>query len=108
MIEQIAEALGGVSHAVVYALLAVAVVQIAVQVWALVDLVRADDVAGGRKWLWALAIVFLSNLALGAILYLLIGRKSGSVAEEPSEPAVSADRAQRAVDTLYGPESEQE
>lgn len=97
------EALGGVSYGVVYALLALAVLQVGVQVWALVDLVRRDRVAGGRKWVWALVIVFLSNLALGAILYFAIGRKVTAPVAEPDAPDHTAsDRAARAVDTLYG------
>lgn len=97
------EALGGVSYGVVYALIALAVVQIGVQIWALVDLARRPQVAGGKKWLWALVIVFLSNLALGAILYFAIGRKVPTPAEEQDVPDRGASaRAERAVDTLYG------
>lgn len=103
MIEAISEALGGVSTGVVYGLLVLAVIQVAVQVWALVDLVRRDQVAGGRKWVWALVILVLSNLALGAILYFAIGRKVVTVADEPDVPTtVGADRASRAVESLYG------
>ena len=104
MIEEISVALGGIGEIYVWLLLAFAVLQIGVQVWALVDLVRVDRVVGGRKWLWALAIIFLSNFALGAILYFAIGRR---VPEEIDDTAASrgpdGDRAARAVDTLYGP-----
>ncbi len=98
-----AEALGGVSNGVVYALLVVAVVQVSVQVWALVDLVRRERVAGGRKWVWAVVIIALSNLALGAILYFAIGRKAPLPVEQ-AETAdfAGSDRAARAVDALYG------
>ena len=103
MIETISEALGGVSTSVVYGLLVLGVIQLTVQIWALVDLVRRDSVAGGRKWVWALVILVLSNLALGAILYFAIGRKVVSVVDEPDLPmTVGTDRATRAVESLYG------
>ena len=103
MIVEIAVALGGIDEVYVWLLLAFAVLQIGVQVWALVDLVRVDRVVGGRKWLWALAIIFLSS-ALGAILYFVIGRRVPEAVDDSQgvrEP--DGDRAARAVDTLYGP-----
>ena len=105
MIEEISVALGGIGEIYVWMLLALAVLQMGVQVWALVDLVRVDRVVGDRKWLWALAIVFLSNLALGAILYFAIGRRVPEVVDDSSKTRQSdGDRAARAVDTLYGPQ----
>jgi len=102
MIDAISEALGGVSTTVVYVLLGVAVLQVALQAWALVDLARAERVVGGKKWLWAVAIVFLST-GLGAVLYLAIGRRVPEKVSEPDLPtAGSAGRTARAVDTLYG------
>ncbi len=103
MIQAISDALGGVSNGVVYAILALGVVQIGVQIWALVDLARRERVAGGRKWLWAVLIIFLSNLALGAILYFAIGRRVPPEVVETDTPAVSnGDKTARAVDALYG------
>ena len=61
-----------VSTTVTAIILLVAAVQLATQVYALVDLARRDEVFGGRKWVWALVIV-LGNL-LGAIGYLVGGR----------------------------------
>lgn len=104
MISEISDALGGVSDVVVYALLLLVVAQVGVQVWALVDLVRRNKVAGGRKWLWAAAILLLSNLALGAILYLLVGRtKIESVSDADVPQVQSGNRTARAVEALYGP-----
>jgi len=103
MVEEISKLLGGVPDAVVYGLLVLAAVQVGVQIWALIDLVRVERVVGGRKWLWALAIVLLSNLALGAILYFAIGKRVQAPAEEPSSPlANGTDRTARAVESLYG------
>ena len=102
MIESISEALGGVSEGVVYALLVLTAVQLVIQIWALVDLVRVDRVVGGRKWLWALAILLLSNLSIGAILYFFIGRRvPEEVVEAEATGAVDTDRMKRAVDSLY-------
>jgi hypothetical protein len=72
-------------------------------VWALIDLVRrpADQVKSS-KWLWAAIIILLSNLALGAILYFLIGREVAPVDDSVGRPEADPDRARRAVDTLYG------
>ena len=61
-----------VSTTVTAILLVLVAVQLATQVYALVDLARRDEVFGGRKWLWALIIV-LGNL-MGAIGYLVAGR----------------------------------
>lgn len=104
MIREISDALGGVSDLVVYALLLLAVVQLGVQIWALVDLTRRDNVAGGRKWVWAAVILLLSNLALGAILYFLVGRTKNQTMVDADVPQIqSGDRTARAVDALYGP-----
>ncbi len=105
MIADISEALGGLPEPYVYALLALAVVQIVVQVWALVDLVRVDAVVGGRKWLWALLIIFVSNFALGAILYFAIGRRVQAPVEEasPEQQVSDEEKTERVLDALYGP-----
>ena len=106
MIQAISEALGGVSEGVVYALLVLGAVQFVIQIWALVDLVKIDRVVGGRKWLWALAILLLSNFSIGAILYFFIGRRVPKEISEADAPVASdSDRTKRAVDSLYGDES---
>ncbi len=48
-------------------------VQLIVQVVALVDLYRREQVTGGKKWIWVLVIVF--GEILGAIIYFIFGRK---------------------------------
>jgi len=104
MIANIAELLE-VSTSVVWALVALVVVQVAVQVWALVDLARRRRVRFDAKWLWAVVIIVFGSSFLGPILYAAIGR---NVVQEPetldesaSEPS-SVDRTRRAVDALYG------
>jgi len=54
-------------------------IQLGLFVWALVDLIKRQNVTGGKKWLWALLII-LVNL-IGPILYLAIGRQPDDVEE---------------------------
>lgn len=77
------------------------VVQLTVEIWALVDLYRrpADRVVLGKKWVWVLIILFV-NL-VGAIVYFAVGRVPAPAAEvTPDTP--TSDRAARAADALYG------
>ncbi len=48
-------------------------VQIGIQVFALIDLIRRARVKGGNKVLWAI-IVLLGGL-LGALVYIVLGRE---------------------------------
>lgn len=77
-------------------------VQLTLDVVALVDLVRRplDRVALGNKWVWV-AIILLVNL-LGAILYLAVGRRPAQAAPVPP-PARQAPAAGTIADALYGP-----
>jgi Phospholipase_D-nuclease N-terminal len=93
----------GVSPLIVGILIAVAVVQIAMQVYALVDLARRDVVEGGNKWVWLVAIA-LGNL-LGTIAYLAVGRPAAKVDTPRAAGANTSgdEAARRAVDVLYNP-----
>lgn len=104
MIESMSEALGGVGATTVYALLAFAAFQLALQAWALVDLLRREHVQFGRKWIWLLIILVMSSAAIGAIVYLAWGRKVDVVAEQIAAPQAHdrSGRAERAVSSLYG------
>ena len=89
----------------VWALVALGVlaaVQITVEIVAIVDLIRrpAEQVVGGRKWLWAVLILFV-NL-VGAIVYFAAGRRPAPAVEQAPE-APASERAAGAVDKLYGP-----
>jgi hypothetical protein len=81
-------------------------VQISLDVVALVDLYRrpAARVAGGNKWLWV-ALVLLVNL-LGAILYLVVGRRPAVTATEA--PASRPVPTESIADALYGPRTDPE
>jgi hypothetical protein len=95
-----------VSTTVAAIIVALILVQIAMQLYALVDLGRRDTVRGGPKWLWALVIVF-GNL-IGAIAYLAVGRVPAAAAGAGSGPSTpGGEAARRAVDTLYGPRDQQ-
>ena len=76
-------------------------VQVALDVLALVDLYRrpVDRLTVANKWLW-LALILLGNL-LGVLLYLFVGRKPGApeVAQEWQPPAA---RTADVADALYG------
>ncbi|MDZ4178870.1 MAG: PLD nuclease N-terminal domain-containing protein [Coriobacteriia bacterium] len=93
----------GVSTTVAWALIVLVIVQVTLQIVALVDLARRRRVRWDMKWVWALIIIFGGNMLLGPILYLAIGR---NVPEQVDvQPAVANgkdDRTRRAVDALYG------
>lgn len=77
------------------------VVQLALDVVAFVDLYKrpVSQVALGNKWIWVAIIVFVNTI--GAILYLVIGRKAPAAVEVAPQTA-AATRAEVAADALYG------
>lgn len=84
----------------------VMVAQLAFEVWVLIKMLRTPSdrlTLGGRKWLWAIIILLVNWI--GAILFLVAGRKS-----EPAVDVVAArpasTRAEAAADALYGARSE--
>lgn len=85
----------------VVAIVVLGLVQLALEVIALVDLYRrpADRVLTGNKWVWVAVILLVS--VLGAILYLVVGRKPAPVQTLP-QSAPSAARAADIADSLYG------
>ena len=102
MLDRFARVLG-TSPTVAAFVLVLIVVQVATQVYALVDLARRDAVRGGRKWVWALVIA-LGNLP-GAIGYLAAGRPTPEAPSGGGSGTSTAGReaARRAVESLYGP-----
>jgi hypothetical protein len=83
-----------------------AVVEITLDVVALVDLYRrpAARVVFGNKWIWV-AIIILVNI-VGAILYLAIGRKpaaaTGPADTASARAATPAPAAESIANSLYG------
>ncbi len=85
------------------ALVSLAAVQVALQIFGLVDLARRESVLYGSKWIWLLVIV-AGNL-LGAVVYLAVARKVEPSADVAARPA-GRETADRAVRTIYGNEDE--
>jgi len=77
------------------------VVQVWIDIVALMDLYKrpAEQVMFGRKWIWVVIIVFVNTI--GAIIYLLAGRKPFPV-EEVAPAAPATVRTNNAMDLLYG------
>jgi hypothetical protein len=103
MLDQLAQRLG-VSTSVAVVILALIVTQIALQIYALVDLARRNAVRGGKKWVWAIVIAF-GNF-VGAIVYLIVGRTPPQVDIPGGAATAGGDAARRAVDSLYGPRND--
>jgi hypothetical protein len=83
-------------------LAALALVEIGLDLVALVDLYRrpTPQVVIGNKWIWV-AIILLVNL-LGPILYLAIGRKPAPASESSGTAGRPPERVDHIVDSLYG------
>jgi|GEM_PF-1352166 len=65
--------LGGGLFALV--ILALAVISLVLWVWALIDAIRNPALSDTERIIWVLVIIFLQ--VLGAIVYLIVGRKKG-------------------------------
>jgi hypothetical protein len=92
----------GISTPLAIAIVALGVVQLTLQIWALVDLIRRPAPAQ-RKAVFA-AVIVLAGL-VGALAYLAVGRP---MLDEDGRGA-SAGRGdeaarKRALDQLYGPD----
>jgi hypothetical protein len=83
------------------ALIALGLVELALVVFCIVDIVRRPAVLGGRKWVW-IVVVLLFNL-MGSIIYLAIGRGQPPPPEPRAETGATAGRVAAAADILYGP-----
>lgn len=87
----------------VVALILLGVTQLSLQIFGLIDLVRREEVPGGRKWLWALVIVLGS--VIGALVYLAVGRSAARMPAGDGEARGGGESAtRRAVDKVYGPD----
>lgn len=99
---ELATSLSAISRPALIVLGAFAVVQVGLDMVALVDLYRRPraHVALGNKWIWVL-IILLVNL-LGAILYFAIGRTPAAPAEVAGREGRPPDQVEKIVDSLYG------
>jgi hypothetical protein len=86
----------------VVALGVLAVAQITLDVVALLDLYRRPNqqVVFGNKWIWVVIVLLVNTL--GAIIYLVAGRKPAAIAENARTASPPA-RIENIADTLYGP-----
>lgn len=94
----------GISAPLAIAIIALGVIQLTLQIYALIDLVRrpAPD-EPGRKMVFA-AVIVLAGL-LGAIAYLAVGRPMLAPKSEGGSVGGDSEAArQRALDQLYGPD----
>ena len=95
-----------VSGWVLVAVGVLAVVQISLDVIALLDRYRRPPAQGvfGKQWIWVW-IVLLVNL-IGAILYLAAGRQPAATAENATPNTTSSLTTENVADALYGPRDE--
>lgn len=94
--------LGTIPVWVLVVLAVLAVVQLTLDVVALVDLYRRPvaQVVFANKWIW-LAIVLLVN-TVGAIIYLAVGRKPAPPPEDTGPRPPPTRRPDDIADALYG------
>ena len=83
------------------ALVVLGLLELALAVFCIVDIVRRPMVLGERKWVW-IVIVALFSL-VGSIIYLAIGRVQPPPPETRAEPGAAGGRVAAAADILYGP-----
>lgn len=93
----------GISTPLAIAIVTLGVIQISLQIWALVDLIRRPAPTQ-RKAIFAAVIVLVG--LLGAIAYLAVGRSMLLQEASEGERAGGGSEAarQRALDQLYGPD----
>jgi phospholipase D-like protein len=98
----LATSLASISPPVLVALGVLGLIEIGLDVFALIDLYRRPkaQVVTGNKWIWV-AIVLLVNL-LGAILYLAVGRQQAPSADDSSQESPPREQVDSIVDSLYG------
>ncbi len=98
--------LSNLSPVLLAAIALVVVAQLSLQIYSLIDLARrpASTLTWDKKWAWVLIIVF--GELVGAIVYLVAGRKPPSATDplRGTEGKDVSNRAAKAADTLYGKE----
>lgn len=84
------------------ALIIAIAVQLALQITALIRLVRSprDRVVFDRKWPWVL-IILLANM-VGAIVFLVAGRRPAPVDDSATARDSEGTSVRRTVQSLYG------
>ena len=88
------------------ALAALALVVIALDVIASLDLYRrpTSQVVLANKWIWVAIILLTSSFfSLGAIIYLVAGRRPAVLADDAAPSKSTSVRTENVADALYGP-----
>lgn len=99
---EVATSLSAISPPVLAVLCAIALIQISLYVFALIDLYRRPvaQVALGNKWIWV-AIILLVNI-IGALLYLAVGRRPAPAGDDSGAEHRPPEQVEKIVETLYG------
>ena len=89
---------------VLAALVVLAVVAITLDMFALRDLYRrpTSQVVFANKWIWV-AIILLASSSLGAIIYLVAGRRPAVLTDDAAPSESTSVRTESVADALYGP-----
>ncbi len=95
----LSRAFGNLPAAALVAIGVLVAIQLALQLFSLIDLARRPRVPGGRKWVWVLVII-IGNL-LGVIIYLALGRSARDPVSDQGTGG-TADARKKALDQLYG------
>lgn len=89
---------------VLAALVVLALVAITLDVIALRDLHRrpTSQVVFANKWIWVV-IILLASSSLGAIIYLVAGRRPAVLTDDAAPSESPSVRTESVADALYGP-----
>jgi hypothetical protein len=98
--------LGGIGTTEIVIIGVLVIVEFGLLAWALLDIIKRPEsqITGGKKWVWIL-VVALFNV-IGPIVYLLAGR-SREIAADAGTGIPGGEATRAAVDSLYGPGSEE-
>ena len=96
---EVTQLLDRLSPTALIAIAVLALLQLALQIWAIVDLMRRDWVRFQKKWIWLLVII--CGGLLGTVVYVAFGINHG-LGDGPTDAAeVSRDRAEAGLSSLY-------
>lgn len=108
--------IASIDTSLIILLVVVAVLQLTLLVWALVDLIRRPQTSALPRWAWVVIVLFVSFL--GPVLYLLIGRTPPQLVDDrrlhtadpqgppddgrSPEASPGPSKTERALDAVYG------
>ena len=87
------------------ALVVLALLAISLDMFALRDLFRrpTSQVVFANKWIWVAIILLASSFSLGAIIYLVAGRRPAVLTDAAAPSEAISVRTESVADALYGP-----